>query len=121
MKSHNDLKHSRSWHNSRPHNESSTQRNGNSMMKKDDDREARLAAMQSAASELDEDRAKRITALDERDKAEREKEDAARAKSSKYGGKGDFVTGLHRKAGELSIGERMRRGKHGLERDRDDE
>lgn len=77
--------------------------------------------MQSAASELDQDRAKRIAALEEREKAERETEEAARARSSKLGGKGDFVTGLNRKAGELSIGERMRRGKHGLERAKDEE
>ncbi|KAL8794740.1 MAG: hypothetical protein Q9195_002694 [Heterodermia aff. obscurata] len=88
---------------------------------KNNDREARLAAMQSAASELDQDRAKRIAALEEREKAEREAEEAARARSSKLGGKGDFVTGLNRKAGELSIGERMRRGKHGLERTQDEE
>ena len=75
--------------------------------------------MQEAASELDQDRAKRIAALEERDRAEREVEDVARARSSKYGGKGDFVTGLHRKAGEMDIGERMRRGRQGLERDRD--
>ena len=77
--------------------------------------------MQSAASELDQDRARRIAAIEEREQAERETEDAARARSSKYGGKGDFVTGLNRKAGEMSIGERMRRGTHGLERDRDDD
>ena len=77
--------------------------------------------MQSAASELDQDRAKRIAAIEEREKAEREAENAARARSSKYGGKGDFITGLNRKAGEMSIGERMRRGTQGLERDRDEE
>ena len=97
------------------------ERNGHVIVKKEEDREARLAAMQSAASELDQDRAKRIAAIEEREKAEREADDAARAKSSKYGGKGDFVTGLHRKAGELSIGDRMRRGKHGLEKDGDEE
>ena len=85
------------------------------------EREAKLAAMQSDASELDQVRAERIAALDEQERVKRELDDAARAKSAKYGGKGDFVTGLHRKAGELSIGERMRRGKHGLEKDRDED
>lgn len=133
----NGLKHSKSWHGTRRRNDSPLERNGHVAVKKEEhsplgrnghvavkkeeDREARLAAMQSAASELDQDRAKRIAAIEEREKAEREADDAARAKSSKYGGKGDFVTGLHRKAGELSIGDRMRRGKHGLEKDRDDE
>ena len=116
------LKHSKSWHNnSRRRNTSSPEDNGRPVQDNTNDREARLAAMQSAASELDEDRARRIAAIEEREKAEREKEDAARARSSKYGGKGDFVTGLNRKAGEMSIGERMRRGTHGLERDRDDD
>ena len=116
------LKHSKSWHNNiRRRNTSSPEENGPPAAGNTDDREARLAAMQSAASELDQDRARRITAIEEREKAERETEDAARARSSKYGGKGDFVTGLNRKAGEMSIGERMRRGTHGLERDRDDD
>lgn len=87
----------------------------------EDDRQAKIAAMQDAASELDQVRAKRVAALDERERLEKEAEDAARAKSSKYGGKGDFVTGLNRKAGEIDIGERMRRGRQGLERNRDDE
>ena len=116
----NHLKHSKSWHNSRRRNTSSPEESGRPEPKSED-REAKLAAMQSAATELDQDRAKRIAAIEEREKAEREKEDAARARSSKYGGKGDFVTGLNRKAGEMSIGDRMKRGTHGLERDRDDD
>ena len=120
----NGLKHSKSWHNSRPRNGSFTEKIDPGIENQNDknnDREARLAAMQSAASELDQDRAKRIAALEERERADREAEEAARARSSKLGGKGDFVTGLNRKAGELSIGERMRRGKHGLERANDEE
>lgn len=117
----NGMKYSKSWHDSGWHNGISPERNSHPAHSKDADREARLAAMQSAASDLDQDRAKRIASIEEREKAEREIEDAARARSSKYGGKGDFVTGLHRKAGELSIGDRMRRGKHGLERDKDEE
>ena len=123
----NGLKHSKSWHNSRPRNGSFTEKYGSRMEDKNDKndknntREARLAAMQLAASELDQDRAKRIAALEEQEKAEREAEEAARARSSKLGGKGDFVTGLNRKAGELSIGERMRRGKHGLESAKDED
>lgn len=84
------------------------------------DREARLSAMQKAACELDQDRANRLAALEERERIERETDDAARAKSSRNGGKGDFITGLHRKAGELDIGERMRRGRQGLEKDMSD-
>lgn len=81
------------------------------------DRDARLAAMQQAASELDEDRQKRLIAIEAREKIEQAADDAARFQSAKYGGKGDFVNGLHRKAGALDIGERMRRGRGGLERE----
>ena len=77
--------------------------------------------MQGAASELDQDRGKRIAAIAERERLEREEEEKARASSAKYGGKGDFVHGLHRKAGEMDIGERMRRGRGGLEKGGEDE
>jgi len=113
------LKHSKSWHDNRRRNTSSPEEQSAAAQPRRNDRQAELEAMQEAASELDQDRAKRIAALEERDRAEREVEDVARARSSKYGGKGDFVTGLHRKAGEMDIGERMRRGRQGLERDRD--
>ncbi len=113
------LEHSKSWHDNRRRNTSSPEEQSAAAQPRRNDRQAKLEAMQEAASELDQDRAKRIAALEERDRAEREVEDVARARSSKYGGKGDFVTGLHRKAGEMDIGERMRRGRQGLERDRD--
>lgn len=113
------LKHSKSWHDNRRRNTSSPEEQSAVVQPRRDDRHAKLEAMQEAASELDQDRAKRIAAIEERDRAEREVDDVARARSSKYGGKGDFVTGLHRKAGEMDIGERMRRGRQGLERDRD--
>lgn len=72
--------------------------------------------MQSAACELDASRTERIKAIEEREKEEREVEARAREKSSRLGGKGDFVHGLQRKAGEMGIGERMRRGKGELEK-----
>lgn len=72
--------------------------------------------MQSAASDLDASRADRLAALEVRERAEKEAEERARERSAKYGGKGDFVQGLNRKAGEMDIGERMRRGRGGLER-----
>lgn len=78
-----------------------------------DARAAKLAAMQSAASALDTDRRNRLAALADREKAEREADEAARVRSAKlgFGGKGDFVNGLNRKAGGLDLGERMRRGR----------
>ena len=73
--------------------------------------------MQQAASELDQDRQERLVAIETREKMEQAEDDAARSQSARYGGKGDFVHGLHRKAGALDIGERMRRGRGGLERE----
>lgn len=113
------LKHSQSWHNTRRRNTSSPEDHSAAANPRKDDRHAKLAAMQEAASELDQDRAKRIAAIEQRERVEQEADDTARARSSKYGGKGDFVTGLHRKAGGMDIGERMRRGRQGLERDWD--
>ncbi|RDW77643.1 hypothetical protein BP6252_05696 [Coleophoma cylindrospora] len=84
---------------------------------KEAERQRKLAAMQQDASSLDLDREKRLAALAEREKADREAEDKARAKSSKYGDKGDFVNGLHRKAGDMGLADRIGRGRQGLQRD----
>jgi hypothetical protein len=86
---------------------------------KEAERQRKLAAMQQDASKLDVDREKRLTALVEQEKADREAEDRARAKSSKYGDKGDFVHGLQRRAGDMSLGDRIGRGRQGLMRDED--
>ncbi|KAL8930545.1 MAG: hypothetical protein Q9208_000729 [Pyrenodesmia sp. 3 TL-2023] len=109
------LKTSRSWH-------SSVRRPSPSSKREANDRAARLAAMQQDASELDQDRERRIAAIAQREAAEKEADEAARARSAKYGGRGDFVHGLNRKAGDLGIGERMRRGKQGMGKEgRDDD
>jgi len=88
-----------------------------------DDREAerqkKLAAMQQDASKLDEDRERRLAALAEKEKADREVEEAARARSSKYGTKGDFMHSVHRKAGDMSLGDRMGRSTRGYQKDDD--
>ncbi|KAI9778624.1 MAG: RNA-splicing factor [Geoglossum umbratile] len=83
-------------------------------------RARKLAAMQSDASQLDVDRERRLAAMAERETAEWEAEDAARSKSAKLGGKGDFITGLNRKAGDLDLAERVRRGRGGMEREREE-
>ncbi|KAM0449645.1 hypothetical protein ACHAPV_009187 [Trichoderma viride] len=54
----------------------------------------KLAAMQSAASELDGDREKRLAALESQERAAREADDKARER----GGDRGFTNGLHRKA-----------------------
>lgn len=79
------------------------------------ERARKLAAMQSAASELDEDRVKRLAALEERERAAREADDRGRQR----GGDRSFVNGLHRQAGKLDLAERMGRGRQGFVRDDD--
>ncbi|KAL7947604.1 pre-mRNA-splicing factor CWC25 [Trichoderma barbatum] len=64
----------------------------------------KLAAMQSAASELDQDRETRLAALEERERAARDADDRARER----GGDRGFVNGLHRKA--MNMDNRSRRG-----------
>ena len=80
------------------------------------DKSARLAAMQADANDLDTARSNRIAAIEERERIEREAEQKARDRSGRYGGRGDFVNGLNRKAGEMDIGERIKRGRGGLEK-----
>lgn len=60
-----------------------------------EERALKLAAMQANASGLDEDRAKRLAALDEKERLAREADDKAREKSGKYGDK-EFAHGLRR-------------------------
>ncbi len=85
------------------------------------DKSARLAAMQADANDLDAVRSNRLAAIEERERLEREAEQKARDRSGKYGGRGDFVNGLNRKAGEMDIGERIKRNRGGLERGLDGE
>ncbi len=109
------LKPSKSWHNP-------VRRWYASPVREPDDRAAKLAAMQTNATELDQDREKRIAAIAEKENEERKADAIARARSAKHGGRGDFVSGLNRKAGDLDIGERMRRGRQALGREgRDDD
>lgn len=72
--------------------------------------------MQENAGELDQARRDRISAAEARDKAEREADEAARAQTSKDGGKGAFVHGMNRRAGEMDLGERLRRGRGNVEK-----
>lgn len=85
------------------------------------DKSARLAAMQADANDLDAVRSNRLAAIEERERVEREAEQKARDRSGKFGGRGDFVNGLNRRAGEMDIGERIKRGRGGLERGLDGE
>ena len=78
-----------------------------------DDRAAKLAAMHENASSLDKERERRVAEIEDREKADHAKEEIVRAKS----GNDRFVSGLYRKVGEMDMGDRMRRGRAGYERE----
>ena len=71
--------------------------------------------MQSAATELDVDRVKRLAALEERERQRREEDDRGREK----GGDRGFVNDLHKKTGDISLGDRMGRKRQNFQRDDD--
>ena len=85
------------------------------------DQSARLSAMQADANDLDAVRSNRLAAIEERERVERDAEQRARDRSGRYGGRGDFVNGLNRRAGEMDLGERIKRNRNGLERGLDGE
>ena len=107
----NKLRHTKSWH-GRSHKSPPR-------ASEVDDKAKRLAAMQAAASELHEDREQRIQKLNHHEEVERQAEDKARARTSKHGGKGNFLFVVNRRAGELGVGERIQRGRAGYEKDDD--
>lgn len=94
-------------------------RNGSDNKNDDEERARKLAAMQDAASSLDEARESRLAALAAKDKAEREADDRAREKASKYGDDRAFAKNLHRSVGEKSLADRVGRGRQNLQRDDD--
>jgi len=67
--------------------------------------------MQVAATDLDQDRERRLKELEERERAAREADDRARERDSRYGGR-SFTNNLHKKAGDLALADRVgsRRG-----------
>ncbi|KAJ4150277.1 hypothetical protein LMH87_011034 [Akanthomyces muscarius] len=68
-----------------------------------------------AASELDQDRSDRLAAIDEKDRLARDADDKARERN----GDRAFANGLHQQAGDLDLGARMGRNKHGFQKDDD--
>ncbi|KAF5659983.1 pre-mRNA-splicing factor CWC25 [Fusarium heterosporum] len=82
---------------------------------KEEERQRKLAAMQSAATDLDADRQQRLTALEEREKALREADDKARER----GGDRGFVNKLHQQAGHKGLAERMGGARRGYQKDDD--
>lgn len=81
-----------------------------------EDKAAKLAAMQADADDLENQRTSRLAALEDQEHKRQEIEEKARERSSKYGGRGDFVHSLNRKAGEMDIGQRMQRGRATLDK-----
>ena len=75
--------------------------------------------MQRLASDLDQDREKRLKAVAAEEAAQLEREEAARTRSSKYGGKGEFLTRINRQVGELGVGDRIHRGRNGFKKEED--
>ncbi|KAG5806417.1 hypothetical protein H9Q74_008699 [Fusarium xylarioides] len=82
---------------------------------KEEERQRKLAAMQSAATELDEDRSKRLTALEQQEAALREADDKARERV----GDRSFVNKLHQQAGHRGLADRMGGSRRGYQRDED--
>ncbi|OBT79253.1 hypothetical protein VF21_01856 [Pseudogymnoascus sp. 05NY08] len=90
---------------------------GPTLEEREAERQRKLAAMQEDASALDQDREKRLAALAEKEKIDRDKDEAARVKSARYSDKADFVNGMHQKVGSMGLADRIGRGRQGLQRD----
>lgn len=105
----------------RPNNDIARTNNNSQDTKRPDEEEraAKLARMQSAATELDQDREKRLKMIEEAEKAAREADEKERQRKSKVGGDRHFENSLHRKVGDIDLAERIGRSKGNLVRDRD--
>jgi len=113
-----EVRKMQSWHHSapptRPRSRSPKRENTSTV---EEDKAAKLAAMQQAASELDRDRDRRLAAIAARDMEEAERDAEMRARNAKYGGRTDFMNRLNRRAGDMNLGDRLGRGKAGLEKE----
>ncbi|KAF7784994.1 hypothetical protein Agabi119p4_1159 [Agaricus bisporus var. burnettii] len=78
-----------------------------------EERAARLAAMTSNASSMQDERKKRLAELLEQEKAELAREEEQRAKSAKSGGVGKFMSADYKKvySGEGGLEDRLRRAR----------
>lgn len=118
---HRPLNHSKSFPADRPKPRRNTSSPDKDPRTQTERKAAKLAEMQSAANDLDTQRSSRLKALEEEERGRLDQEEKARERSSKYGGRGDFVHGLNRKAGEMDMGERIKRGRGGLEKGLNDD
>ena len=85
----------------------------------DDARARKLAAMQEAASDLDQARERRLAEIEEAEAAARESDQRDRQRSNKYGGGREFMNNLHKKAGDAKLADRVGQGRKGFQRDED--
>jgi hypothetical protein len=109
-----------SWHhNPRPTAPSREQRQQGSAESKKEDVAAKLAAMQQNATDLDKMRTERLAAVDAQEQTKREADEAARARTSKDGGRGTFISGINKRAGDLDLSERLQRGRRNIEKEQE--
>lgn len=85
----------------------------------DEARARKLAAMQDAASNLDQARERRLAEIEEAEAAARESDQMDRQRSNKYGGGREFMNNLHKKAGDAKLADRVGQGRKGFQRDDD--
>lgn len=83
------------------------------------ERNRKLEAMQKDAQQMHSDRARRIEELTEKEKAAAAVEEEARMRNKRIGGRAEFLTGASKKAVDLDLGERVRRGRQGMTQGRD--
>ena len=115
------LRQSKSWQSERQHSRHRSNRKRPQAAPNETGKASKLAAMQAEATILDHERERRLREIEDLERIEREKDEATRARSAKNGGKGALVVGLNRKAGELELGERMRRGRGAYEKSSKDD
>ncbi|RPB00204.1 hypothetical protein L873DRAFT_1843153 [Choiromyces venosus 120613-1] len=84
------------------------------------ERAQKFAIAERDAPQMNAERAQRLAELSIKEKVELEAEEKACMRSSKLGGKGEFLAGVNRKAGDLDLGERVRRGRQTLVSERED-
>jgi len=77
--------------------------------KAEEERARKLAAMQAAATDLDQDRERRLAQLAEKERADQEMDDRARQRNKRLGGDAGFMNQLHSRAAELKVADRVGR------------
>ncbi|KAJ4298788.1 RNA-splicing factor [Collariella sp. IMI 366227] len=74
--------------------------------KAEEERARKLAAMQEAATDLDQDRERRLALLAEQERAAQNADDKARQRNKKFGGDAGFMNQLHSRAAEMKVADR---------------